>query len=350
MYTLFLLILSAIISFIIAPLFMRLSYRYGFVDYPNHRKQHERPMPFSGGISILVSFVITVIIAQPVEREYIPIILGGSLIVILGIIDDKYDLKPSIKFLGQLVVISIPIFFGIIIDTINPFGITMNFGVFAIPFTFLWISVIINAINLIDGLDGLAAGVSVIALSSIAFIGILQNNIFVMMISVILIGSTLGVLYYNFNPAKLFLGDNGSMLLGYVLGVLSILGFKNVTFFSILFPIIILGVPFIDITFAAVRRYREGVSLTRADRGHLHHKLQYIGFSHRESVILIYFMATLFAVASVILYLSTVTGAVLICILLVFTVVIIVEATDLIGSNKRPILNFLQKIFERISS
>lgn len=312
MYTLFLLVLSAIISFIIAPLFMRLSYRFGFVDYPNHRKQHERPMPFSGGVSILVSFVITVIIAQPVEREYIPIILGGTLIVILGIIDDKYDLKPSIKFLGQLVVISIPIFFGIIIDTINPFGITMNFGVFAIPFTFLWIAVIINAINLIDGLDGLAAGVSVIALSSIAFIGILQNNIFVMMISVILIGSTLGVLYYNFNPAKLFLGDNGSMLLGYVLGVLSILGFKNVTFFSILFPIIILGVPFIDITFAAVRRYREGVSLTRADRGHLHHKLQYIGFSHRESVILIYFMATLFAVASVILYLSTVTGAVLI--------------------------------------
>ena len=350
MYTLFLLILSAVISFIIAPLFMRLSYRFGFVDYPNHRKQHERPMPFSGGVSILVSFVITVIIAQPVEREYIPIILGGTLIVILGIIDDKYDLKPSIKFLGQLVVISIPIFFGIIIDTINPFGITMNFGVFAIPFTFLWISVIINAINLIDGLDGLAAGVSVIALSSIAFIGILQNNIFVMMISVILIGSTLGVLYYNFNPAKLFLGDNGSMLLGYVLGVLSILGFKNVTFFSILFPIIILGVPFIDITFAAVRRYREGVSLTRADRGHLHHKLQYIGFSHRESVILIYFMATLFAVASVILYLSTVTGAVLICILLVFSVVIIVEATDLIGSNKRSILNFLQKIFEKISS
>lgn len=350
MYTLFLLVLSAIISFIIAPLFMRLSYRFGFVDYPNHRKQHERPMPFSGGVSILVSFVITVIIAQPVEREYIPIILGGTLIVILGIIDDKYDLKPSIKFLGQLVVISIPIFFGIIIDTINPFGITMNFGVFAIPFTFLWIAVIINAINLIDGLDGLAAGVSVIALSSIAFIGILQNNIFVMMISVILIGSTLGVLYYNFNPAKLFLGDNGSMLLGYVLGVLSILGFKNVTFFSILFPIIILGVPFIDITFAAVRRYREGVSLTRADRGHLHHKLQYIGFSHRESVILIYFVATLFAVASVILYLSTVTGAVLICILLVFSVVIIVEATDLIGSNKRPILNFLQKIFERISS
>lgn len=350
MYTLFLLILSAVISFIIAPLFMRLSYRFGFVDYPNHRKQHERPMPFSGGVSILVSFVITVIIAQPVEREYIPIILGGTLIVILGIIDDKYDLKPSIKFLGQLVVISIPIFFGIIIDTINPFGITMNFGVFAIPFTFLWISVIINAINLIDGLDGLAAGVSVIALSSIAFIGILQNNIFVMMISVILIGSTLGVLYYNFNPAKLFLGDNGSMLLGYVLGVLSILGFKNVTFFSILFPIIILGVPFIDITFAAVRRYREGVSLTRADRGHLHHKLQYIGFSHRESVILIYFMATLFAVASVILYLSTVTGAVLICILLVFSVVIIVEATDLIGSKKRPILNFLLKIFEKISS
>lgn len=345
MYTLFLLILSAIISFIVAPIFIKLSYKFGFVDYPNHRKQHSKPMPFSGGISIFVSFVITLIIARPIEVEYMPIILGGGLIVLIGIIDDKYDLKPSIKFIGQLVVITIPVMFGIVIDTINPFGITVDFGVFAIPFTYLWIAVIINAINLIDGLDGLASGVTIIALSSIAVIGILQNNIFVMMISVILIGSTLGVLYYNFYPAKLFLGDNGSMFLGYVLGVLSILGFKNITFFSILFPIIILGVPFIDIIFAAVRRYREGVSLTRADRGHLHHKLQYLGFTHRQSVILLYFMAALFAIASVILYLSTITGAVLICLLLILSVVIIVEATDLIGTNRRPILRFVKRMF-----
>lgn len=345
MYTLFLLILSAIISFIVAPIFIKLSYKFGFVDYPNHRKQHAKPMPFSGGISIFVSFVITLIIARPIEPEYIPIILGGGLIVLIGIIDDKYDLKPSIKFIGQLVVITIPVMFGVVIDTITPFGITVDFGIFAIPFTYLWIAVIINAVNLIDGLDGLASGVTVIALASIAVIAILQNNIFVMMISVILIGSTLGVLYYNFYPAKLFLGDNGSMFLGYVLGVLSILGFKNVTFFSILFPIIILGVPFIDITFAAVRRYREGVSLTRADRGHLHHKLQYLGFTHRQSVILLYLMATLFAFASVILYLSTVTGAVLICLLLILSVAIIVEATDLIGSTRRPILRFVKRMF-----
>lgn len=207
---------------------------------------------------------------------------------------------------------------------------------------------IINAINLIDGLDGLATGVVIIALASIAVITIFQSNIFVMMICIILIGSLLGFLPYNFHPAKIFLGDNGSMMLGYIVGVLSIIGFKNITFISLFFPIIILGVPFIDMFFAVIRRFREGVSVMRADKNHLHHRIRHLGFSHRESVVLIYFIALLFAIGGVVMYLATVPGAIIIGAMLLLTTNLVVEATNLIGSNKRPLLNFFKKIFDRI--
>ena len=343
MYTLFMLCISFAISLLIVPLLIFLAKRFGFVDYPNYRKVHKVPMPYLGGVAILLSFTAVTLFAQPVETEYKPIIIGAWLICLIGLVDDKYDLKPLVKFFGQLIAIAVPISYGIVIDTISPFGFEINFGVFSILVTVIW-----NAINLIDGLDGLATGVVIIALASIAVITIFQQNIFVMMLCIILLGSCLGFLPYNFHPAKTFLGDNGAMMLGYIIGVLSIIGFKNITFISLFFPIIILGVPFMDIFFAAVRRYREGVSVWRADKNHLHHRVQQLGFSHRETVVLIYFIALLFAIGGVIMYLATVPGAVIIAILLLFTMNLVVEATNLIGSNRRPVLNFFQKIFNRI--
>ena len=305
-------------------------------------------MPYLGGVAILVSFTIVTLFAQPAEIEYKPIIIGATILCFVGLVDDKYDLKPFVKFIGQLVAISVPIYYGIIIDTITPFGIEINFGVLSVLVTVIWLAAIINAINLVDGLDGLATGVVIIALASIAVITIFQSNIFVMMICIILIGSLLGFLPYNFHPAKIFLGDNGAMMLGYIVGVLSIIGFKNITFISLFFPIIILGVPFIDMFFAVIRRYREGVSVMRADKNHLHHRVRHLGFSHRESVVLIYFIALLFAIGGVVMYLATVPGAIIIGILLLLTTNLVVEATNLIGSNKRPMLNFFKKVFDRI--
>lgn len=348
MYTLFMLCISFAISLLIVPLLIFLAKHFGFVDYPNYRKVHKVPMPYLGGVAILLSFTAVTLFAQPVETEYKPIIIGAWLICLIGLVDDKYDLKPLVKFFGQLIAIAVPISYGIVIDTISPFGFEINFGVFSILVTVIWMAAIINAINLIDGLDGLATGVVIIALASIAVITIFQQNIFVMMLCIILLGSCLGFLPYNFHPAKTFLGDNGAMMLGYIIGVLSIIGFKNITFISLFFPIIILGVPFMDIFFAAVRRYREGVSVWRADKNHLHHRVQKLGFSHRETVVLIYFIALLFAIGGVIMYLATVPGAVIIAILLLFTMNLVVEATNLIGSNRRPVLNFFQKIFNRI--
>ena len=348
MHTFLLLCISFAISLILVPIFIRLAKKFGFVDYPNYRKVHTVPMPYLGRVAILVSFTIVTLFSQPAEMEYKPIIIGAAILCFVGLVDDKYDLKPMVKFIGQLVAIGVPIYYGIIIDTITPFGIEINFGVLSVLVTVIWMAAIINAINLIDGLDGLATGVVIIALASIAVITIFQSNIFVMMICIILIGSLLGFLPYNFHPAKIFLGDNGSMMLGYIVGVLSIIGFKNITFISLFFPIIILGVPFIDMFFAVIRRFREGVSVMRADKNHLHHRIRHLGFSHRESVVLIYFIALLFAIGGVVMYLATVPGAIIIGAMLLLTTNLVVEATNLIGSNKRPLLNFFKKIFDRI--
>lgn len=350
MYTLFLLTVSFLITLILIPIFIWGSRKFGFVDYPNFRKVHVKPIPYLGGVAILISMVIGIMIARPIEAEYKSIIIGGIIIVIVGIIDDKYDLRPSLKLVGQILAGSIPIYYGIVIDHITPFGISIDFGMMTIPITMIWMIAIINAINIIDGLDGLATGVSVIAFSSIALITILQGNVFVMMICVILIGSCLGFLMYNFFPAKIFLGDNGAMLLGFVLAVVSLMGFKNITLISLFFPIIILAVPFIDMVFAALRRYRSKVSLVKADKSHIHHRLRNLGYSHMESVILIYFIALLYAGGSLILYLSTIPGAVIIVLLLIFTTEIIVEAIDLAESNRKPVLNFVRKFVHRIFS
>ena len=350
MYTTFLLTMSFMISLILTPIFIWIARKTGFVDRPGGRKIHLKPIPHLGGVAILISFVVGVLVSRPIEIEFQPIIIGGALIVLLGLIDDKFDMKPLTKLIGQILITLVPIYYGIVIDRITPFGIEIEFGILAVPVTIIWMIAIINAINLIDGLDGLATGVSIIALSSIAFITILQGNIFVMMICVILIGSCLGFLVYNFHPAKIFLGDNGSMLLGFVISVISLMGFKNITLISLFFPIIILGVPIVDMLFAMFRRYRNKVSIVSADKSHIHHKLRTLGYTHVESVILIYFMAALYAGASIILYLSTVPGALIITTLVIFTTVIIVEATNLIGNGKKPVLNFLRRLVHKIVS
>ena len=235
--------------------------------------------------------------------------MGAIVMYLVGLIDDIYDLKPILKLIGQIVAASIVAFYGITIDFISfPMGPTIHFGILSIPITIIWIVAITNAINLIDGLDGLASGVSAIGLITIAFIAILQANVFIIMICSVLIGSLLGFLCFNFHPAKIFLGDSGALLIGFIIGFLSLLGFKNITFISLFFPIVILAVPFIDTLFAMIRRMRNGQHIMQADKSHLHHKLLALGYSHRQTVLLIYSIAILFSLSSIILYLSQPLG------------------------------------------
>ncbi|TDM03673.1 glycosyltransferase family 4 protein [Macrococcus carouselicus] len=347
MFTLKLIVVTAIISFCLTPVLIWVSPCIGAMDKPNFRKVHKKPVSILGGTVILISFLIGIKIAQPIEEEIVPLVIGAILINMLGLVDDIYDLKPIIKLVGQILVSLIVVYHGITIDLITlPFGFIIEFGVLSIPVTILWIVAVTNAINLVDGLDGLAAGVSMIALGTIGLIAIFQGNIFIIMICSVLIGALLGFIRYNFYPASIFLGDNGALTLGFIIGVLSLLGFKNITLISLLFPIIILGVPFIDMVFAMIRRYLKGQPVMQADKSHLHHKLLEHGYSHPQTVILIYSIAMLFSLASVILYLSTNVGAILMTALILLTIELVVELTGLIDDNYQPILKLCRKIIK----
>ena len=296
MYTLLLIAVTLVISLILTPMIIKVSIKFDLVDRPNFRKVHTKPVSVLGGTVILLSFLIGIWLGHPIEREVKPLVMGAIVMYLVGLIDDIYDLKPILKLIGQIVAASIVAFYGITIDFISfPMGPTIHFGILSIPITIIWIVAITNAINLIDGLDGLASGVSAIGLITIAFIAILQANVFIIMICSVLIGSLLGFLCFNFHPAKIFLGDSGALLIGFIIGFLSLLGFKNITFISLFFPIVILAVPFIDTLFAMIRRMRNGQHIMQADKSHLHHKLLALGYSHRQTVLLIYSIEILFS-------------------------------------------------------
>ncbi|TLM98394.1 undecaprenyl/decaprenyl-phosphate alpha-N-acetylglucosaminyl 1-phosphate transferase, partial [bacterium] len=221
-------------------------------------------------------------------------LLGGSIIVLLGILDDVRDVSPRLKLLGQITAAAVAVIFGIEVDVItNPFGgvIVLNWqGIpIGIPLTILWIVGITNALNLIDGLDGLAGGLSAIAALTLAVIGWREGSPEIVLPAMILAAATFGFLRYNFYPAKIFMGDSGSMFLGYILACLSVIGVtKTATVVSVFIPILILGIPIFDTLFAIIRRYINNQPIFKADKDHLHHRLLEIGFTHRQTVLAIY--------------------------------------------------------------
>ncbi|CAM5191264.1 UDP-GlcNAc:undecaprenyl-phosphate GlcNAc-1-phosphate transferase OS=Ureibacillus acetophenoni OX=614649 GN=SAMN05877842_101160 PE=4 SV=1 [Ureibacillus acetophenoni] len=343
------LLVAFIASILLTPLVKRLAFKIGAVDAPNHRKVHSRIMPRLGGLAIYLSFVIGLLILRPESEYTIAIVLAATIIIITGILDDMYEISAKAKMLGQLVAALIIVFYGDIqIDMINlPFGGEMDFGLLSIPLTILWIVGITNAINLIDGLDGLAAGVSTIALitlSTMAFI--MGNNPFVLAVAALLAFSTLGFLVFNFHPAKIFMGDTGALFLGFMIAVLSLLGFKNVTVVSFIIPVIMLGVPISDTFFAIVRRLRNGQKWSDPDKSHLHHRLIDIGFSHRQTVLIIYGIAAMFGLFAIIFSMAKIWGAILLVTVILVALELFVEIIGLAGKNYRPLIK-LAKIFNK---
>ncbi|WP_042471058.1 glycosyltransferase family 4 protein [Bacillus ndiopicus] len=342
------LIVAFIAAIVLTPLVKRLAFRIGAVDAPNYRKVHARIMPRLGGLAIFGAFLIGLAVLRP-ENEYtLAIILGATIIVATGVVDDMYEISAKAKLIGQIAAAAVIVFVGgIDIDFINlPFGGMLNFGFLSIPFTIIWIVGITNAINLIDGLDGLAAGVSAIALITLAGMAFSMGNIFVLVMAAILAMSTLGFLFYNFHPAKIFMGDTGALFLGFMIAVFSLLGFKNVTVISFIIPVIMLGVPISDTFFAIVRRVRMKQKWSDPDKSHLHHRLLDMGFSHRQTVLIIYGIASMFGLAAVIFSMSTVWGAILLVTVILVAIELFVEIIGLAGKNYKPLLN-LVRIFNK---
>ncbi len=326
------------------PFRKKIAFKIGAVDQPDKRKVHSKPMPRIGGLAIYTSFLIGLFFFFPDSDVIGPIIAGSFIIIMTGLLDDILQLSPKIKLIGQVGAAVVTVLGGIRIEFITlPFGDRIEFELFVIPVTILWIIAVTNAINLIDGLDGLAAGVSSIALITISLLAISMGDSTSALIGLILLGSTLGFLVYNFYPAKIFMGDTGSLFLGYMISVLSVTGlYKNVTLFSLIVPIIILAIPILDTAFAIVRRIVHNNPISAPDKFHLHHCIIRLGFSHRQTVIMIYAMSSLFSIAAVIFTKSTLWGATTIIISLAILVEIMVEITGLVSENYRPILRLFE--------
>lgn len=338
-------LLCFLAAILVTPLVKNFAIKIGATDKPNSRKVHQKVMPRLGGLAIYISFLAGFVFLQPESPYLIPILLGSFVIIVTGIVDDIIELSAKWKLAGQILAAGIVIAGGVQVEFINlPFEGQLDLGWFAVPLTLLWIIGITNAINLIDGLDGLAAGVSSIVLMTLIGIAFTMGNLFVVALGVILLGSTLGFLVYNFHPAKIFMGDTGALFLGFMIAVISLLGFKNVTLFSLLIPVIILGVPISDTLFAIIRRMVNKTPLSAPDKSHLHHCLLRLGFSHRKTVLIIYAMSSMFGLAAILLTQSTLWGALVIITLLIIATELLVELVGLVSASYRPMLNLFSRI------
>ena len=322
-------IISVLISLGMTPIVKKLAIKVGAVDIPkDNRRVHKKPMPLMGGLAIYISIIITSLIFLPIDKTLISIIIGGTIILISGIIDDIKELSPRMKLVFQIVAAIALILGDVKIDAItNPFTKTselIDLGAFSIPITIFWVVGITNTLNLIDGLDGLAAGVAMI--SSLSFLAVANkfNYIPVIIISSIIAGSCLGFLPYNFNPAKIFMGDTGALFLGFMLAALSIEGvMKSVATIAVVVPIIILGVPIFDTTFAIFRRLLNGRSIAEADKGHLHHRLLKMGYSQKKTVLILYSISAIFGIcATLIAKTNSKRGVIMAIVLFIITILL----------------------------
>lgn len=339
------LLVCFVTTIVLTPVIKLLAMKIGATDQPNVRKIHSSPMPRLGGLAIFISYLIGFFLLMPEAPYKYPILIGSTIIVITGFLDDLLELSAKWKLAGQMIAALVVILNGVDVEFVNlPFGGKLEFGYLAIPLSIVWIVGITNAINLIDGLDGLAAGVSVIALITISGMAVIIGDAFVVSIGYILIGSTLGFLLYNFHPAKIFLGDTGALFLGFMISVLSLLGFKNVTVISFIVPVIILGVPISDTFFAIIRRMINRQPISAPDKSHLHHCLLKLGFSHRRTVLAIYGISAIFGLVAVIFSFSKMWVATMVVLLLLVIIELVVEKIGLIGKQYRPILKIVRGI------
>ncbi|MBU4361155.1 undecaprenyl/decaprenyl-phosphate alpha-N-acetylglucosaminyl 1-phosphate transferase [bacterium] len=299
-------VIAFIVSYILTPYMAQVGKKQNMMDMPGHRKIHEEALPNLGGIVIFFGFLLSLLFVVQIEGQIKTLLIGGVIILLLGVVDDIVDLSPKHKFIIQMVPALIVIIYNS--DLINSFIVNQLkifdlLGYLLYPILIFWIVGVTNSINLIDGLDGLACGISLIALVTFLILGLRQNLEALSLISIALAGSILAFLKFNFYPAKIFLGDSGSTFTGFMLasiGALWVLNSRNA--FFILIPIIILALPIVDTLFAIWRRYRGHYPIFQADKGHLHHRLLTRGIAHKNVVFILWGIS---AICSVIAFVLT---------------------------------------------
>ncbi|KRL04848.1 undecaprenyl-phosphate alpha-N-acetylglucosaminephosphotransferase [Liquorilactobacillus oeni DSM 19972] len=341
-----------VLSFILTPLIRKLAVKIGAVDSPNARRVNKVPMPTMGGLAIFGAFNISCFFLMkqqyPTHQLWV-LFIAECVIIATGILDDIYELTPKQKLTGITLAGLIVFFFAKVrMTTLTvPFLGTLNLGLLSLPITLIWILAITNAVNLIDGLDGLATGVSIIALFTSGLTGFFFLNVtgtFVSMWIFTLVFALLGFLPFNFHPASIYLGDTGALFIGFMISVFSLYGLKNATFITIVIPVIILGVPITDTVYAILRRVLNKKPISQADKHHLHHRLMEMGLSHTQTVLVIYGIALIFSFISLLYPISNVLGSVLLTVATMFGLELFVESIGLVGSKRKPLLNWISKI------
>ena len=348
------LFITMIVSLILTPIIKLISFKIGAVDRPGERRINTKTMPSAGGLSIFLAFSFALLweFRTMIPFDFVwPILLGATIVVITGLLDDIFELSPMQKLIG-LTFAALEIYFvaGIKISTVTiPYFGFIDLGWFALPMTLIWILAITNAVNLIDGLDGLASGVSIISLTTIGIISyfFLPNFVEVPMVIFTLIAAIIGFFPYNFYPATIFLGDTGALFLGFMISVLSLQGLKNATFISVLTPMFILGVPITDTVYAMIRRKFNKQKISSADKMHLHHRLLSLGFSHRGTVLTIYALALVFSFIALLMNYASNTAIVLLIISTGFGIELFIELIGLVGENRQPLMCALKFLGNR---
>jgi len=309
---------ALIVALILTPVVKSLAQKVGAVDVPkDNRRMHDHPIPRMGGLAIFFGFILSALIFVPLSTPVRGMLLGGVIIVILGIFDDIYALPALPKFFVQIASALIAVLMGNQIDILSNPNIFSSepywvLGIWSIPISVLWIVGITNAVNLIDGLDGLACGVSTISSMTMLVIALTVAEPDTALLMAALAGACIGFLPYNLNPAKIFMGDTGSTFLGFILATVSIDGlFKSYAIISFAVPFLMLGLPIFDTCFAIFRRVSHGQSPMAPDRGHIHHRLIDMGFSQKQAVAVLYIISAILGLSAVVLTTTNVLKAML---------------------------------------
>ncbi|GAX46930.1 glycosyltransferase family 4 protein [Pseudolactococcus reticulitermitis] len=359
------LLVTAIIALILTPIMVVVSRKIGAVDNPNARRINVKPMPSAGGVAIFVAFSAITLLVLPrfvglpnykgINETYFdyvwPFVLGGGIVAVTGLIDDIMELGAKSKLAGQIAGACVIWFLT-----------TSHFDNFKIPFggpllvfpdwlsfiaTIFWILAITNAVNLIDGLDGLASGVSIISLTTmglVAYFFLGTTNVYLPITIFVLVFAIAGFFPYNFPPAIIYLGDTGALFLGFMISVLSLQGLKNATAVAVVTPMLILGVPLTDTVVAMIRRKLNGGSMVEADRMHLHHRLLSLGLTQHAAVLVIYGIAGIFSFIALILNVSSRWGGTFLLIFSLIGLEVLIELIGVLGENRTPLLNIVKFI------
>lgn len=334
-------ILITLITFVftalIMPAIIKIAKHINAIDVPkDNRRVHTKPTPKLGGLAIFFGFVFGYMLFGVHSIQMNSILIGSFIIIITGIIDDINPISAKYKLLGQCCAALSIIFYGnILLNEITVFGQIIDFGIWAYPITLIFILGCINVINLIDGLDGLSSGITSIFLTTMGVIAFIQGRQGTLEITLIFImlGAVLGFLLHNFNPAKVFAGDTGSMFMGFIIAVVSLLGFKGAMFLSFMVPIAVLAIPILDTLFAICRRLLKKKPIFEADKDHMHHQFLKMNFSQRQTVLIIYFINILFSLASILFTVGDSKKAIIIYFILLMLAIWFILHTGILSQS-----------------